>query len=134
MRRIVLLALLIAGLGGGAQVAEAKFVFADLYNRTFTPGELLDLQMQGCNAYCGREVGGKVAALTPVVRPASQKRICAAKRWPLARMTRSGGLRFVMPDVPTGRYQIVLRYITNPKMPCRWGAMSQPFRVVGDGD
>jgi hypothetical protein len=57
--------------------------------------------------------------------------LCAAKRWPLAQVTRGGRLSFVVPDVPTGRYQIVVRYIRNPKMPCAWGAMSQPFRVIG---
>jgi hypothetical protein len=132
VRRLLVVALVLTGLTLGAQTASAKLVFVGLADRTFTPGELIELQAQNCNAYCGREMGGKLVALVPVVRPASFARICRAKRWPLAHVTRSGRLRFVMPEVATGRYQLVVKYYTNPKMPCRWGGVSPPFRVVGD--
>jgi hypothetical protein len=133
MRRVLLVALV--ALAACVPAAQAKLLFADTYNRTFTPGELLELHTQyRCDAFCSREVGGKLAALTPMTRGVGIRGLCAARRWPLAEVTRGGRLSFVVPDVPTGRYQIVVRYVRNPKMPCAWGAMSQPFRVVGSGD
>ena len=135
MRRTVLLALMVlVALTAFVPAAQAKFVFADLRGRTFTPGELIESQLAGCTArLCARDVGGHMAALVPA--GTSYEQLCQAQRVPLAYVSRSGWLRFVMPKLETGRYEVVMRFrfLTNPRTGCHWGFASFPFRVVGDG-
>jgi hypothetical protein len=96
--------------------------------------ERIESQMDGCTATrCEAVVGGYLAALVPA--GTGYDRLCRAHRTPLAHVSRSGWLRFVMPAVPTGRYKVVLnfRWLRNPRTGCHWGFASLPFKVVGDG-
>jgi hypothetical protein len=135
-RRLLVAVLTLSALAAGAQVVQAKSFFAGYSGRTLVPGELIESQLVNCNGYCGREIGGRLAVLVPAV---PFRQICAAKRWPLARITRSGRLSFVMPDVPSGRYALAAAffvknpYNTSPKKSCRLGFLSAPFQVNGLG-
>jgi hypothetical protein len=126
MRR-VLLALLLLALT--APAADAKYVFVDLRARTFTPGELIESQLYGCTAACGVEVRGMPAVLIRAGTRFNDR--CDVPRYAAGRLTRSGSLHFLMPELRTGWYQIMIRLFQEAHNGCRWTFASNPFRVVG---
>src|SRR5207244_2949808 len=133
VRRAAPLVIALVVLALGAQAAYAKLVFVELAGRTFTPGELIESRLEGCSARaCFMAVGGKAAALIPAgVR---FNRRVEAPSTPVGHLTRTGRLRFVMPELRTGRYQVIVRFFVEAHNGCRWAYASNPFRVVGDGD